>query len=199
MVPHRGFVDSLKREFACSTQHESRKSQKHVRFQTPETEKSSALSPIMSIRDVPRFRKDFCDILKAHLGTPCSPSSCIGLLENEGSSKHRVYAPSKEVIHCNRRQTTLLKILTSSRSQKDATGGLATYQKLHLAKNLAVAFLQYHATPWMSISWRTRDLYLFEINDEKRNSQSVNVSSLHVNVKVKDVQGDTGKPQMQPF
>ena len=193
-------MDTLKRELECPTEDLPipKKSQKIVRFQTPETEKPATSSSLSSPLAVPRFRKDFCDILKAQLGSACSPASCIGLLENDGSSKHRVYAPTKEVLYCSKSQTTLLKALTSSRSQPGATSGLLTYERLHLAKDLAIAVLQYHATPWMSISWRSRDIYLFNKDDEKADWQNVNLSSLHVNVKVKDRHAHPGKSRKHP-
>ena len=200
-ISYSNSTNTLKREGDCSFEEmpKSKKSQKAVRFQTPDVKESIAALSFSSMLSVPRLRRDFCDILKTHLGSTCPPGSCIGLLENDGISKHRVYAPSEEVLSGGKCHTTLLSILTSSKSQPHAMSGLLTCERLLLAKNLAIAVLQYHATPWMSIIWRSRDIYISDEDGQEDNRRNLNNATLHVNVKIMDRDKNPGKSQKRLF
>lgn len=116
--------------------------------------------------------------------------SFVGLMEQTGSCKTFVY-PSPPVSCSQHRCTTTLSQLISSMSKQNATGQTFLHRPICLAKTLAIAVLQYHATPWLSMSWRSDSVYFFGPESMQLLQAWEWTASPHLSVKVR---GQTGQP-----
>lgn len=167
----------------------SKKSEKSVRFQTPERSVVTHSLPELTsgpLMSTPCIRRDFCDYLRVCLRRPNQENICVGMLENTENCKHRVYAPPS-IVRSGSRQATTLSQLISETSKQGFTDGLPQYERLRLARTLAIAVLQYHATPWLKLEWRSEDIYFFGINE--KNFLRTTLTAPHVNVKFKGPDG----------
>ena len=182
---------SLKRGLEPSQDQALKKSKKSVRFQVPEP--PVVKPPLPSLAEMTTYpllstpsRRDFCDYLRICFRQPNQENVCVGMLENTEYCKHRVYAPPSIVRNGCRKATTLSQLI-SVMSKQGSTDGLPQYERLRLAKTLATAVLQYHATPWLKLEWRSDDIFFFGINE--KNVQQPRLSAPHVNVKFKGPDG----------
>ena len=155
---------SLKRQIVDPA-FQPKKSRKSVRFQSPEPQRSSALMPALpAVSTDPLLsdymRKDFCDLIKRRLRQPSQKSMCVAVLENTNKSKNFVYSPANVTCTRQRRAVSLEQLLTRT-NERDVLGKFSLYERLRLAKTLAVAVLQYHSTPWLRTCWRSEDVYFF--------------------------------------
>lgn len=107
------------------------------------------------------------------------------MLHNSGNISHRVYAPPSDWCHRSRQKASLSELISASRNP---VGSLSTYEKLHLAKVLAVAVLQYHSTPWLNLAWRSADIFFFDAEGHAEAPKAMNLSSPHINVRVRDLE-----------
>ena len=76
--------------------------------------------------------------------------------------------------------------------------GLPQYERLRLAKSLATAVLQYHATPWLKTSWRSDDIFFFGIDEDVALERTSILSKPHLNVKVKGPNGQLSRSSTFP-
>ena len=161
-----------------------KKTQKRVRFQSASmapactSPTSSTVTLASTFHPSDSTRKDICDVIRIRLREPLQANECVGILENTDRCRSFVYpSPSK---YCRQmRQAISLGQVISSVSERQTVEGFALYDRLRLAKILATAVLQYHSTPWLSISWRSQDVYFFG-NEQDMPS----IISPHLNVKV---------------
>ena len=130
-----------------------------------------------------RMQRDFCDYLRTSFRQPIQSGTCMGMLEHTGSCKHLVY-PSKYKPQDG--HVTSLEQLISSVSQHRSLGGLMQYERLHLAKSLATAVLQYNTTPWLNVSWTSRDILFFGIESKTPVHSRPDLKAPHLNVKIKE-------------
>lgn len=186
---HDVLAQSLKRQLEPSQDQAPKKPKKSVRFQTPERPVVTRFlpeittSPLMS---TPCIRRDFCDYLRVRFRQPNQENVCVGMLENTENCKHRVYAPPS-IVRSGCRQATTLSQLISTISKQGSADGLPQYERLRLARTLATAVLQFHATPWLKLEWRSEDIYFFGINE--KNFLQPTLTAPHVNVKFKGPDG----------
>ena len=61
------------------------------------------------------------------------------------------------------------------------------YERVRLAKSLAVAVLQYHATPWLRKIWWSEDVYFSGLEDETKDVPVL--TPPYVNAKISDGNG----------
>lgn len=189
---------SLKRELEGPAPQPIKKSLKSVRFQIPSTSESLELPVRCAIEETsstPRLRNDFCDVLRrvlrpGHPTTLCSSVSCLGMLENAQNIKHRIYAPPINTHHHECHKVSLNNLITSGTSDSPRSH-LSTFDKLYLAKTLAVTVLQYYSTPWLNPSWRSGDIFFLDTTKGKGTKEDLDMSSPHVNVRVREL-GDEG-------
>ena len=185
-------IDSLKRQIEPAPDDSRKKIKKSVRFELsapvpiyspiePTATKADALIPNDSMR------KDFCDLIRRRLREPLQGSECVCVLNNTDSCKHYVY-PSLSKSYDHRRQAISLGHLISAREKGHKIGKILLYDRLHLAKTLPIAVLQYHATPWLTMSWRSKDVYFFG-NDNNPMQELLSLASPHLNVRVKGPNG----------
>lgn len=185
-----GLGQPLKRQIESTSGTTKAKPEKRVRFHStpyPPASTSSTLSTsevAKAILSSDGMRKDFCDVIRIRLREPLQASECVGVLENSDRCRNFVY-PSPNRCCSQMRQATSLGQVITSVSKRQLVGGLALYDRLRLAKILAIAVLQYHSTPWLRVSWRSEDIYFF--GNELASSQDMpTLTSPHFNVKVKE-------------
>jgi len=174
---------SLKRHIEPPSGAPQKKPKKSVRFQSgvlapacPQILSTAAIATTILSND--SMRKDFCDVIRRRFREPIEASECVGMLDHTDSCRNSVY-PSSNKRCLQTRQAISLEQLISGVS---AVGRASLYDRLHLAKTLAIAVLQYHSTPWLKMSWRSEDVYFF---GDDLIQQPPSLSSPHLNVKVK--------------
>ena len=191
---------SLKRQIVDPA-HQPKKSRKSVRFQSPEPQCSSALMPALPAVSTDSLfsdymRKDFCDLIKRRLRQPPQKSMCVAVLENTDKSKNFVYSPANVTCTKRRRAVSLEQLLTRTNEQ-NVSGKIPLYERLRLAKTLAVAVLQYHSTPWLRTCWRSEDVYFFGDEAVAVQDQTV-LTSPHLNVRVRGPDGQLSRSSTFP-
>ena len=175
------------------------KSRKSVRFQSPEPQRT--LMPALPAVSADSLcsdyvRKDFCDLIKRRFRQPPQQSKCVAVLENSERSKNFVYSAA-DVICSERRRAVSLERLITKMSEQGASGRLPLYERLRLAKTLAVAVLQFHSTPWLRTCWRSEDVYFFGDDVVILQERPV-LSSPHFNVRVRGPNGPLSRSSTFP-
>ena len=156
-------VQSLKRQIEPSEVVAAKKQKKRVRFQA--STQAPPPVPILATIPIPgspdsfdSMRRDLCDYLRCHMRRPSEGvRPCV--LESRGNCKNILY-PSSTSACRQRRQATSLGNLISSVTEQESNGSIPLFERVRLAKVLAIAVLQYHATPWLATSWRSENIYL---------------------------------------
>ena len=178
---------TLKRRFDGAGSQAPRKIKKCVRFQAP----VSALVQSFPITIAPDaftskncVKRDFCDDLRRCFREPRKANVCVGVLENTDKCKHFVY-PSAITPCSGSRKATSLGQLIRSASRPGLVGGIPVHERLGLAKNLAIAVLQYHSTPWLRLSWRSEDILFFGASETTQTQEISKLSAPHLNAKIK--------------
>ena len=199
---HDSLSQSLKRQFEPVAGGAQKAPKKRVTFQSA-TLVSARPSPTLpnaiianAILSSDSMRKDFCDLIRRRLREPLQPSECVGVLHNTENCRNLVYSSSKPCCR-QRRQAISLGQVIGSVSKRQAFGGIALYERLRLAKTLAVAVLQYHSTPWLRVLWRSEDIYFF-VSELASAQDMLCLTSPHVNVKVKGPCGPLSRASTLP-
>jgi hypothetical protein len=78
--------------------------------------------------------------------------------------------------------TELLSALQNQKIASEAT--FSFFERVRLAKQLAIAVLQFHATPWLKNSWCSNDVYLYGTDPAKFQTVS-DINEPYLNVSVK--------------
>lgn len=178
--------NTLKRELAQPSEMPTKRTKgKSVRFATTSDNRGlprevNLYSTILLDPALPDFsiHHGFCNqILKCKPQIPTR--KYIGWFEKSGPCKHLVYfAPP--VTSCPTQKSTSLAQIFHSVSQKSHADQMLQHERLRLARQLASAVLQYHATPLLGSSWRSDDVVFFG------SPESSSILSLppHLNVQV---------------
>ena len=174
---------TLKRQFDDDA---SRIPRKSVKFQTPGPEPAPnprlvIASDAFSSKNC--TKRDFCDDLRRCFREPRKANVCVGILENTDKCKHYVY-PSPLTLERQPRRPISLGQLIKSTSRSGLVGDIPVHERLGLAKNLAVAVLQYHSTPWLRVSWRSDDIFFFSADGTSQIQELPNLSAPHLSAKV---------------
>ena len=197
-----GVEDSLaqsrKRQIVPTITAPSKKAKKTVRFQ------STAPKPVPRLTDTPvprdsndSTRNDFCDYLRRCSRQSTHESTCVCVLETTRSCKNFVYPLS--TASCSKlRGATSLAQLISTVSRQTTTGKIPLFERVRLAKTLAIAVLQYHATPWLTVSWRSEDVYFFGLEGESSPQIIKSLSSPYLNVKINESNGQLPRASTFP-
>ena len=188
-------ADSLKRQLDATSDHAPKKVKKSVRFQTPAPIPGPSIqfvAPVDSVLTNSHMRRDLCDHLRSCLRQPAKENKCLGTLDATGTCKHLLYTPSLTILHGKPRAVSLDKVI-SSFAKKGPMNGLPQYERLRLAKSLATAVLQYHATPWLKMSWRSDDIFFFGVSEEVSLDRAPNLSAPHLNVRVRQPDGQLSR------
>lgn len=132
----------------------------------------------------PMMRRDFCDYLRRWVGqSPAKSNVCIGMLEATERCKHFVY-PLPSTLDGQYKRGTSLEGFLKAVSTEKPLHAFPQYDRLCLAKTLAIAVLQYYTTPWLTIAWRSEDILFFDDQRSNRVAVGPNFSRPHLNVRV---------------
>lgn len=176
---------TLERQFEPTEVQHPKKTKKSVRFLTsiaaPDPSPSLTMaSDAFSSENC--MKRDFCDDLRRCLREPRKENVCVGILENTDRCKHYVY-PSP-IISCRQsRKAISLRQIIRSKSTPGSVGGIPLYKRVGLAKVLAIAVLQYHATPWLRLFWRSEDILFFDVDNKTQPQELPDLSAPHLNAK----------------
>ena len=183
--PMDDLSNHLKRELSPPCQAAVKKIKgKSVRFAAPTpsaglSAKSTLVASFIATSALPDFcvKHDFCKRLQS-CGPRTPENKYLGYLEKSGTCKHLVYfAPP--ISTCSARQSTSLAQIITSVSQKPPADQFLQYERLRLARQLASAVLQFHATPLLKHSWRSDDVVFFG-----ESAAPDSITSPHLNVQV---------------
>ncbi len=128
--------------------------------------------------------RNLCDHLQRCLGQTPPEDVCLGILENVNSCKNHVYPPPS-AIRSRWPYATSLGNIVSSTALQQSMSRIPLLERLRLARTLAIAVLQYHATPWLRMSWRKEDVHFLglDMNPKKYNILSLSTPCLNVKIK----------------
>ena len=134
------------------------------------------------------MHSNFCNQLQNLPSQPfCGSQPCIGYLECSGNSKHLVYLKPKEQsispIPSSLQLRPLREIYNLSKSQRDGALIIPLHQRITLAKELAMAVLQFHATPWLLNSICSEDVLLPGLSELTSNTRG-SMHEPYVNVSI---------------
>lgn len=179
-----GLGRSLKRQFEPSSTTRISKKPKGLGAVSTAPPVVASASPQTSFYSAQNtcFCRDFCDYLLRWSRQSSQVDSCMGILETTDRSRHFIYPPASLVQTRKKRPISLSQLLSS-------VSRIPQYEKLRLAKSLATAVLQYHATPWLKTSWRSEDIFFFDCDGQSVPNGKLLLTEPHVNVKVKGFDG----------
>lgn len=157
----------------CSTDPSiSRKTtKKQVQFAPPEAVLSQPYPCTKELDMLPNFcaNENFCTQLQRVSRQPINgTASCVGYLELAGCSKHLIYLNSNtQSMMAVASSNPLIKL-------KDLFGDtyrstlpcayLMQHERIRIAKQLALAVLQFQATPWLEKSWNSQEILVSGLN-----------------------------------
>ena len=157
---------------------------KSVRFAetsqyTTMTARPTVVASFLAHPALPDFcvQHDLCHQLQRH-NSPRTGSKYLGYLHKSGPWKHLVHFAPPIASYMTQQPVTLTQIV-SSISQKVEADQFLQYERLRLARQLASAVLQFHATPLLRNSWRSEDVVFFNSI-----SSTKSLTSPHLNVQV---------------
>ena len=183
---------ALKRQFPCSEDdpepaEKTVKRKKSVRILLPQTIAFglAQVPPVdQSCAMQNRINGDFCDFLRRCCRWPTQRIANIGILPTQTRWKSLVY-PFEQDIKDRRLRPITLRGLVSSMSNKQNRRIFTTYQRLHLAKVMSVAFLRHHSTHWGSSYWESDSIVFFDIDENAtREDKPIHLSSPHLNARI---------------
>ena len=198
-------TQTLKRQIEQNPTVFAKKAKKRVTFQMTSQATTPSILPCMpppapirsgTLGPEDCMRKDFCDVLRRCYRDSHQETACVCVLQDTPTSKNVVY-PSPSALRTEGRQAISLGQVIASSSSQGAVARVPLYERIRLAKRLAIAVLQYHDTPWLRISWRSQDVYFFGIPEEE---PMINISTLtpHLNVKVEGPHGQLSRAEDLP-
>lgn len=126
--------------------------------------------------------KNFCNDLRRHFRRPMQGNAYV-VLEATANCRHLVY-PSQFAASLNTQRPKSLRRLMRSTTAPDVVGGILLHERILLAKMLAVAVLQYHATPWLPLSWRSEDILFFAMEENSSLQLKPNLTAPYIRAKV---------------
>lgn len=143
--------------------------------------------------------QDFCSHVQRCSKRPSdSFDTCIGYLQRTETCSHRVYHKHPEQNFETNPVFTLAQIFTSisglDKSQRRSKRMLQC-ESLRLARQLASAVLQFHATPILKESWRSDDIVFFgKSRTAVLRTQNPDMKTPHLNVRVRNTPGQLANP-----
>lgn len=95
-----------------------------------------------------------------------------GMLEGNASNIHFICGPSSCIPTSPHNKSISLTQLIAQKCDNGPIGGMPTYQRLYIAKSLALVVLQFHTTPWLGAEWRSDDIVFYSFaNPEPRQQE----------------------------
>ena len=176
-----------KRRHGTPPESVERRRKKSVRFQSSAVQPGLSPPVITSVGSSSmnsRMKNDLCDHLRQCRDQPIQSHTCIGTLESKIGWRNSVFPASLD--GCSERQQAIsLDQLISELPRGKNLQEFSIPDRIHLAKTLAVAVLEYHATPWLQMSWKTSDVVFFGTDAESMLAQTSALTMPHFSARVK--------------
>ena len=120
-------------------------------------------TPTDDLLPEPCYRPDLClHLQQHHQNSPSDTSTCIGVLQRTQTFNHILYR--RPALDTPATSTSLETVL-SNLAENKPTSGLSCLERVRLARSLATAVLEFHSTPWLPETWRSRNVHFYGIND----------------------------------
>ena len=182
-----GAIHDHKRRLETPPDNVERRKKRSVSFQSSVVQPGPSHSAITTVEQSSmdsRIKKDFCDYLRQCRDQPIQSHTCIGTLESKIGWQNSVFLASLD--GCSKRQHAIsLDQLITKLPRGNNLQEISIPDRLHLAKTLAVAVLQYQATPWLRMSWRTSDVVFFGADAESILAQTSALTTPHFSARVR--------------
>jgi len=107
---------------------------------------------------------NLCARFKSQSLEPTDGAS-LGFLQDADASEHMIF-PCREPFECQASMSLRDALCQASK----LLCGIPPVNRMHLAKVLSEAILQYHSTPWMDSEWRSTDVLFYGIQDLNKDS-----------------------------
>jgi hypothetical protein len=142
---------------------------KCVRFRNPTPPPSKLAVKLDATLPNLCAHSNFCNQIASLLSRPTTKAGvCVGYLEHSADSKHLVYLDSgAQSVTTGRRPSTPTSVSLNEMFQNtrqrasSADSSIPQFDRIRLAKQLAMAVLSYHATPWLKNSWNSKEVFLY--------------------------------------
>lgn len=146
-----------------------KRQKKCVRFRSPTPPPSTLAMKLDAALPNLCAQSNFCNQITNLLNRPTAKAgACVGFLEHSADSKHLVYIDSgAQSVTTGRGPSTPTSVSLNEMFQNmrqrasSAHGSIPQFDRIRLAKQLAMAVLSYHATPWLKSSWNSNEVFLY--------------------------------------
>jgi hypothetical protein len=144
------------------------------------TTTTTLITSFLADPSLPDFcvQHDFCKQLQKY-GSKTPVNKYIGCFEKSGPYKHLVYFAQPITTSTSRQSFSFTQIIHTMSQSNSHAGKFLQHERLRLARQLASAVLQFHATPMLKDSWRSDDVVFFGTDAE-----STSLMAPHLNVQV---------------
>ena len=180
-----------KRRHGTPPDNVERRKKKSVRFQSSAVQPGLSPPVITSVGPSSmnsRMKNDLCDHLRQCREQPIQSHTCIGILESKIGWRNSVFPASLD--GCSELQQAIsLDRLISELPRGMNLQEFSIPDRIHLAKTLAVAVLQYQATPWLQMSWKTSDVVFFGTDAKSMLAQTSALTMPHFSARVRSAGG----------
>ena len=127
------------------------------------------------------LNSDFCDRLRKCKQPPYNGIRRLGPLGHTDPNKYMVYLLEKKTDL----PALSLQVIISTLSHQVHSKRLSMRERLRLARSLATAVLQYHATPWLKRPWRCKDIYIFGVDEKSLGGRNPTpISEPHIDIRI---------------
>ena len=144
-----------------------KRQKKYVRFRSPTPPPSKpAVKPNAALPNL-CAHSNFCNQITSLLSRPTTKAGvCVGFLKHSADSKHLVYLDgSAQSVTTTPTSVSLNEMFQNMRQKaSSANSSIPQFDRIRLAKQLAMAVLSYHATPWLKSSWNSNEIFLYGID-----------------------------------
>lgn len=103
-------------------------------------------------------KQALCNEVRKCRGVSLKERRCIGFLKNPEKCQHIIYVDNSKEFNAEQ-AATLIETVRGNRVQGSM---LPDYERIKLARLLALAALQFHASPWLENSWRSNHILLHD-------------------------------------
>lgn len=125
--------------------------------------------------------RDFCKQIRRCCMQKPTLGKCLGYLDKTEDYAHRVvFSPTS----ASPKRPTSLAHLISSWTNKSYGQGMLIYEGLCLAKQLASAVLQFHATPLLKENWASDDIVFFDMESNSSQQEEVTLTAPHLSFRI---------------
>lgn len=148
-----------------------KKRRKTVRFRSPTPPPlCQALRPEPGLPNL-CAHSNLCNQLSQLLNhSSTRPDRCIGVIGDPLNSKHLIYLDSRAQCltqgFAPTTSSSLKSVLQSLRQTNLPNHSIPQLDRIRLAKQLAMAVLSFHATPWLKSTWCSEDVFFHGIGSQ---------------------------------